>query len=144
MPFLKVNGKSLIVNRFKSSIHYSPFTIHLKQGFTLIEILLTLLIILAMVSILFSASGTFVSSRNVNLQGIATKIASREIENLRNMQYSSLPPTDSISDPDLSKLPAATATRTVADYDGSSKIKQVTININWIENGASKQIKLET
>src|SRR3989338_2133305 len=43
MPFLKINSKSIIVNR-NFSIHHSPFTIHfeVKRAFTLIEFLVVL------------------------------------------------------------------------------------------------------
>lgn len=115
-----------------------------KHGFTLIEILLLLVFILALVAILFSTSGTFAVSRSSNLQGIATKIASREVENLRKTDFAALPSTGSISDSDLSKLPQGSATRTVTDYQGNTKIKQVTIEVDWVDKGVPKNVKVET
>ncbi|OGE04309.1 hypothetical protein A3I53_00960 [Candidatus Curtissbacteria bacterium RIFCSPLOWO2_02_FULL_40_13b] len=123
-----------------------------KRGFTLVEILLSIFLILAIVSILFATSGTFVSSRKSSLQGVATKIASREIENLRNTAFASLPNCPSptgcnitvAEEPDLSKLPSSSATKTIDDYESSNKIKLVTINVNWTENAATQNIKLET
>lgn len=115
-----------------------------KRGFTLIEIVLSLFLILAIVSILFSASGTYIHSRRSNLRAIATKIASKQIETLRNTNFASLPPSGSFFDPDLNQLPSGSAIRTVADYQSSTKIKQVTTQVSWIESNVSEQIVLET
>lgn len=115
-----------------------------RRGFTLIEIALSLLFILALVTILLTASGTFRTTRKGNLQGIATKIASRQIESLRNTAFASLPVSGNFSDPDLSKLPNSSASQTLDDYEASTKIKLVKIQVNWTESGATQNIKLET
>lgn len=113
-------------------------------GFSLIEIVLSIFIILALVTILFTASATLRTSRNSNLQGLATEIASRQIENLRNTAYASLPAngTTSFSDSNLSKLPNSTATQTFSDY--GTDIKQVTLQVSWQESGVNKNIKIDT
>ncbi len=124
----------------------------MRDGFTLVEILLSIFIILAIVSILFATSGTFVSSRKSNLQSIATKIASRQIENLRNTAFDSFPACpgpagcniSAVEEPDLAKLPSGSATKTLDDYEASDRIKLVTIDVNWTENNANQNIKLET
>ncbi|OGD58942.1 hypothetical protein A3I57_02975 [Candidatus Beckwithbacteria bacterium RIFCSPLOWO2_02_FULL_47_23] len=128
------------------------YTLNARSGFTLIEIALSLVFILAMIVILLTASGTFRTTRKGNLQGVATKIASRQIENLRNTAFASLPncpsPTGcsitSAEEPDLSKLPSGSATKTLDDYEASTKIKQVLIKVNWTENAAPQEIKIET
>jgi len=128
------------------------YTLNARSGFTLIEIALSLVFILAMIVILLTASGTFRTTRKGNLQGVATKIASRQIENLRNTAFASLPncpsPTGcsitSAEEPDLSKLPSGSATKTLDDYEASTKIKQVLIKVNWTENTAPQEIKIET
>ena len=136
------------------AIRHSPFAIRiakgqkLNSGFTLIEILLALLNIIAMLAIFFTTSSTYVSSRSTNLQSIASKIASCDIEQLRKTDYSMLangtvgipPPCDQ----DLPKLPQRQATRTLSDYSGNNKIKQATILITWVDNAANKNIKMET
>ena len=128
------------------------YTLNARSGFTLIEIALSLVFILAMIVILLTASGTFRTTRKGNLQGVATKIASRQIENLRNTAFASLPncpsPTGcsitSAEEPDLSKLTSGSATKTLDDYEASTKIKQVLIKVNWTENAAPQEIKIET
>lgn len=125
-----------------------PKSVH-RPGFTLIEIVLSLLLILAILTVFFASSSTYTTSRGANLAGIATKIASRQIETLRKTDYASLPSCPSpagcpISDSDLSKLPSGTAKQIVEDYQTSPDIKQVTVRVDWIVSGAAKNIKLDT
>ena len=156
MPKL-VNSSRFIVHRILKTVNPAdaqamagrrePITVNRRlwrQGFTLIEILLYLLLVLAMVTILFSASGTYITSRRSNLQSVAAKIASRDIETLRKSDFASLPGTGSFSDPDLSKLPSSTANRTITDYEGDSDIKKVEILIAWTEKGVAQQLKMDT
>ena len=142
MPFHKVNSKLIIVNRKNRR------PIHRKDlGFSLIEIVLSTFLILIFVSIVLSASGTFIATRKSNLAYIATKIASRHLEFLRKSTWTeitALPPgTVSISDSDLAKLPTAAATRSISNYSQtSSKIKQVIMKITWRENNANRELKI--
>ena len=122
-----------------------------KPGFTLIETAISLVFILAMIVILLTASGTFRTTRRGNLQGIAAKIASCEIERLRKLgftQVSTLPSSDSVEPPcnaDVTaKLPSGSTTRSISDYDVSGKIKLITVQVNWTESGTAQNIKLET
>jgi len=115
-------------------------------GFSLIEIVLSTFLILIFVSIVLSASGTFIATRKSNLAYIATKIASRHLEFLRKSTWTeitALPPgTVSISDPDLAKLPTSAATRSIGNYQTSSRIKQVIMKITWKENNANRELKM--
>ncbi|MDO8487087.1 MAG: hypothetical protein Q7S45_02245 [Candidatus Curtissbacteria bacterium] len=115
-----------------------------RGGFTLLEIVLALFLILAIIVMLLSASGTLVSSRSSNLRSIAAKIGSREIESLRKMDFDSLPPTGSFADADLSKLPQGAATQTLTSYQTSPDIKLVTIQVNWVENSVTKSLSEDT
>lgn len=139
-----VHGKIKTVNRQRTKNNL--------PGFSLIEVVLSMFVILALISILFAASGTYRHSRNSQLQTIATKIASRKIEILRKTDYTAIPDlgTSSFSDSDLAKLPASTANLTVADYPPScsptcsSDIKQITVTVNWTEGGVVKTISEDT
>ena len=107
-------------------------------------------LILALVAILLTTSTTYIHSRRTNLQTMATKMASCEVERLRKLAFSQLPPVDGQFDAscmaDLPKLPAGTTLRLVADYGSPAnpKIKQVTTAVSWTEKGLAQQIKLET
>jgi len=121
----------------------------LKKGFSYVEILLSMFLILALVAILLTTTTTYIHSRRTNLQTIATKMASCEIERLRKLGFAQLPTDGSIDascTTDLSKLPAGTTTRLVADFGSppNPKIKQITVAVSWTEKGNAQQIKLET
>ena len=115
-----------------------------RNGFSLIEIVLSLFVILALITILLTTTATLRTSRNSNLRVTATQIASRQIENLRNTAYASLPANGSttFSDANLTKLPNSTATQTFSDY--GTDIKQVTLQVSWQESGVNKNIKIDT
>lgn len=114
-----------------------------KKGFTLIEVLLSSFFFIALITILLSSSGTLLNTRKTNLETVASKVASKQIENLRNMPYASVT-SGSIVDGDLSKLPQGAGTKTVTSYQSSADIKDVLITVTWVENHASKQLKMET
>jgi|SRR3989344_7998232 len=121
---------------------------HLRPGFSYVEILLSLFLIIALIAILLTTSTAYIHSRRTNLQTIATKMASCEIERLRKLAFASLPANNGAFDAsctaDLSKLPSSSTLRTVTNYGGNSKIKQFTTQVNWTEKGLTQEIKLET
>jgi len=92
------------------------------------------------------------TSRRSNLQSIAAKIASCEIEQLRNASFSSISIGTNIDltapcNQDVSRLPTPkSAKRTVANYGSPAdpKIKQVTIQVNWTDSGVPKELKMDT
>ncbi len=114
-------------------------------GFSLIEIVLSMFVILAIVSILFTVSATYNVSRKSSLQGIAADIADRQIETLRNTAYTSISlGTSSFTDSNLTKLPGGTTNQTVTTYQSSLDIKQVSILISWTESGIAKSFSMDT
>jgi len=115
-----------------------------KPAFTLVEILLTLVFSTTLAMMLLIAASTLVQTHRSNLQTIAARIATKEVETLRNTVYASLPSSGSLSDPDISKLPNGSATRTMATYLGSADMKQATITVNWVEKGLAQTLSLNT
>lgn len=95
-------------------------------------------------AILLIASVSLTQRHASNLQGIAAKIASKEIEKLRNTDFATLPSSGSFTDPDLPKLPSGAAVRTIANYQSSTQIKQATITVTWQVNGANRQVFMDT
>lgn len=122
----------------------SSFQFQVSQGFTLLETVISLFLIIAIITILLTSSSVQLASRGSNLQGTAVKIASRQIETLRNTDFSLLPASGAFTDPDLAKLPQGSAQTTIGDYREDPDIKQVTIQVTWVVGGAPKETKLET
>ena len=149
-----VHSSQLSVHRFFSSVNREPITVNclrLRPGFSYVEILLSLFLIIALIAILLTTSAVYIHSRRTNLQTIATKMASCEIERLRKLAFASLPANgtndiDASCSADLPKLPSSTARRTVADFGSPAnpKIKKITVAVSWTEKDLAQEIKLET
>jgi type II secretory pathway pseudopilin PulG len=129
-----------------------------NSGFSLIEILISLLFIGALVTILFTTTGSLFTRRQSDLQSVAAKIATKEIEYLRGLDFSTLksksgtincPPgtTDGITPADFNNLRAGCMAREITDYatPPSQKIYKVKVTINWRnDNNANKSLQMET
>jgi len=140
-----------------------------NPGFSLIEILLSMFFILAIVGILFSTSGSLLTRRQSDLQSIATKVATKEVERLRADTFTNLygflncpagspPPSNTtydipIVDSDLTdtgKLGRnnAIGTTHISCYDDPSlpaDFLEIQVDIKWDnDNGAEKHIYMDT
>src|SRR3990167_6980604 len=161
MPFLGVLRTEIIDRSRKlcklPTTNYELRTHHWRrrrQGFSLIEIVIALFVIVALGMILFSSSGTLFATRNSKLQELAAKIASREVENLRITPFTTLitirPAQSDGSEKtylactsnslaaELAKLKNSVCTESVLNYDNKSDttnpitdIKHFTIIVNW-------------
>lgn len=147
MPKLVNSLKLTVHGSYTKTVNREPKTLNrrdLRPAFTLIEILLTLFFSATLAILLLTAAGTLVQTHRSNLQTIAARIATKEIETLRNTAYTSLPGDGSVTDPDISKLPGGSAIRTMASYQSSADIKQATITVNWTEKGLAQTLSLNT
>ncbi|MCA9397905.1 hypothetical protein KC573_03670, partial [candidate division WWE3 bacterium] len=77
---------------------------------------------------------------------IGLSIAVEQMEIYRAMDFNLLPDAPvSVSDPDLVKLPDGSGTVTVTDYGSAdSGIKQVLVEIEWDDKGASRVVSLDS
>lgn len=62
----------------------------LKSGFSLVEILISLLFIGTLVTIMFTSTGSLLVRRQSNQQALAAKAATKEIERLRGLSFATL------------------------------------------------------
>jgi len=141
-----------------------------NSGFSLIEILISLLFIGALVTILLTTTGSLFTRRQSDLQSVAAKALTKEIERLRGESYSKL--TDgsngdlvhdstcpsvypTAQNNDLKNLRNPQLCRNLYDYedpnpetsnpDGSTKIVGVTITVYWEnDNGVEKSLPMDT
>lgn len=136
------NIKQETVN--KESLKFNISSFKLKFAFSLVEILVTVFIVMILGTILLTTSGTIAQRFRINLQSIAARIGSKEIERLRNLDYASLPASGSFSNSEITSLPSGTAYRNVSNYQSSPDIKLINITISWLLNGVNRQISMET
>ena len=124
-----------------------------KVGFSLIEITISMFLIAAFGVILTSASGSLLSRRRTDLTAIASKAATKEIEHLRNLSYSSINPdptphacsSEFIQAGTSSYLPSCMIGRSVYLNDPSSGLKRVVITLSWTSSGGNTRfVVMET
>ncbi len=162
MPFTSVQDKPFhklldcYIAKLLKEKQFNNSTIQqFNNGFSLVEILLSLFLLSSLLAILFSTTGSLFTRRTSDLQAIATKIASRDIENQRNTPFGSLPATTiggcdyTFPDADLSKLHTkygnGCVTRTRTDYGSDPNIQWVTVTVNWrTDNGAAQTVQMDT
>jgi len=107
-----------------------------QRGFTIIEVLISILIIGVILILLQSVLRGGYLARNAKNQVVALTIVRNELEGLRAGGYDALPASGSFSDSLLSTLPGgATANITVSDYNDTTK--QVSATVTWTDPGYS-------
>jgi len=115
-----------------------------KFGFSLIEVIIAMGLVLTTMLLFGIAVNTVPLVRTAGDQNLAYHLAAKQVETLRNTDFASLPGSGSFSDPGLSLLPAGAASRTVVDYEGDSKIKQATVVVSWQDRTTTRSITLTT
>jgi len=105
-----------------------------QAGFSIIEVVMSLLIVGIVFLVYNTAANTLVLNRNMKNQELAFRIASAEIDTVRAGGYANIPATGAVTDTQLALLPgAATETLTVTTYD--TRTKQVQATVAWFEPG---------
>lgn len=114
------------------------------SGYTLMEVIVALAIVLVMLVIFGGAVSTIPLTKTARNQNVAYHIAAKKIEELRNTAFASLPGSGPFSDSALSELPGSTGTLTIVNYESSTAIKHVTVQVSWSENATSRNVTLDT
>ena len=114
------------------------------KGFSLIEVIIASAMVISSLVIFCVALSTVPLTRTTRNQNIAYHIAAKKIEDLRRTAFASLPASGPFNDPGLSYLASSTASLTVADYQGSGEIKDISVTVNWVQQGATKNVILQT
>ena len=116
-----------------------------QAGFTIVELLVTIAIVGITTA---SLSSLFISIQNVQKQttyvDTATRAAQREIETLRNDNYSSLTPGQ--SDDFTSQLPSALqhASGSVQVSQPSTDLRRVDVTVSYAANGSQHKVMLSS
>lgn len=105
------------------------------NGYSLVEIIVSLGIVAVFFVLFQAAAGTTIINRNVKHQDIALRIAQTKIDALQALPYASLPASSAFSDPLLASLPAGSAVVSMADFN--AKMKQATVTVYWQEPGGN-------
>ena len=117
-----------------------------QHGFTLIELVVALGIILLTVFVFGIAVSSLPLTRSASNRNIAYHAAGQKIEEMRNTPFAFLPSSGTFTYAILSELASSTAQLTMSSYSGYdiNSIKQAVVNITWYENGTWQSVQLNT
>lgn len=137
-------GRSNLVRIAKTNQNWSWHD-SLEKGFSLIETIIALGLVLATIFIFSSALSALPLTKSVRNQNVAYHIAAKRVEELRNTPFASLPASGgNFTDLGLANLASSTANFTIGNYESSTQIKQVTVTVTWWEQAVAKNVILET
>lgn len=124
----------------------SQFWRRRRPGFSLIELVISMFLIVVLASIVVTAANGLNTRRRTDLSAIAGKAATKEIEHLRNLEFLSLATANNQAcDSELGgQLQNCRIDRTVSNYPGITNVKQVAITLSWTYQGHSKFVTMET
>ena len=114
-----------------------------QSGFSLIEIVVSMVIILILFDLFIIEMSALKVSERQRYENIAYHIANKKMENLRSTTFSSLPSSGSIVDTQLALIPTGAGTYTISDYAGFSGLKEFVVTVTW-NDGENKSVVLKT
>ncbi len=108
---------------------------HTHRGFTLIEVLVSILILGAMLVFYTSSFSATKLTRDAQRKDVALRVIEQKLEELRALTYAGLPASGTFSDPLLTSLPNGIASTTISTYNAA--IKKATVGVSWIEGSST-------
>ncbi len=114
-----------------------------QAGLSLVEVIVSMLMIAVILVLYASALSMVNASRKLRYENLAYHIANTQMETLRQVPYSSLSGSGTISDALLSQIPSGSGSYDVASYPGYTGLKEITVTVTW-NDGLSKQVQLKT
>lgn len=112
------------------------------EGFTLLETIVSIMIVGIVVVIFSTGSNTFILTRDAKQQDIAAHIASSKLALVRENGYAALPSDGPFADPLLSALPYGAASTSVTVVN--AKTKQVDVIVGWKRGETQRSVTLTT
>lgn len=121
-----------------------------NKGTTFVELIIAVGVIgVALLSLILVIIYGIKVNRQAKLLTLSYEIAGKEMETLRNTPFTNLinqtnGPFYSDANTDLAKLPNGSGNLTIRNYEGSTQIKEIIINISWDNLGQNKTTTFTT
>lgn len=121
-----------------------------EEGVSLIESLLVIVVVFSIVFLLASLPNALNLINKSKHLSLATKIASKQIEDKRDIKYRDLiNGTSTIEDPRLRELPEGLGTIEIGPCEpaictNEEQVKQVNIQVSWQDSSKTQTVTLET
>ena len=125
-------------------LQFKPF-LNNKKGLSLIEIIISValmsLVLLMITPVLFLEK----TNKSIGYLVLASQIASRKMEELKQLPFANLPAngTTTISDPDILNLPNGEGFIFAEDYESTNSLKHIAVLINWKSGESTSTYKLD-
>ncbi|MDP4001197.1 MAG: hypothetical protein Q8P83_03075 [bacterium] len=124
-------------------LRVSGYVLRDQKGSSLIEVIISLFMITVLFILYISALNTVAITKKLRYENLAYHVANKQMEDLRGIDFASLPSSGTIIDTQLALIPQGSGTFTVADSGSYSGIKEVTVTVTW-NDGVAKQVELKT
>lgn len=121
-----------------------------QKGSTLVELLLVIVVIGSLVYLLTSLPNAMYLLNKSKYLSLAKEIASKQIQDKRNISYANLiNDTSAISDTRIALLPGGKGGLVIEDCDPlicthNEQIKKITVNVTWKDNNKNQSVSLST
>ncbi len=121
-----------------------------ESGVSLVEAILVILIVGMTALLIGSLPNSFSLIGKSSHEAVAKEIALKKIEGLRSQTYDNLANgTSVLVDSRLSNLPTGSGQVTIGDCPNNvctngELIKQVDVNVDWVEAGKPREVKIST
>jgi prepilin-type N-terminal cleavage/methylation domain-containing protein len=100
-----------------------------SSGFTFIEILIAVAVMLGLVALYGATLHTFSVTSDTSSEDIALRVASQKVDDLRAGGYAALPASGTFADSQLARIPSGAASTTITALN--AKTKQVQVTVSW-------------
>jgi Tfp pilus assembly protein PilV len=114
-----------------------------KRGMSLIEVIISMFFLGVMLILYSAALNTVSLSKKLRNENTAYHVASKKMEELRSIPFSSLPGSGTIADPTLANIPSGSGSFTVSDHVGFTGLKELTVTVTW-NDGAARQVVIRS
>ncbi|HBF67287.1 MAG TPA: hypothetical protein DDW36_02575 [Candidatus Magasanikbacteria bacterium] len=109
-----------------------------KTGFSLVDVLVALGILITMAVLLGAFVYTQTLRRSVNYEVVAARVATDALEELKNTSWEMLASSGTISHTSLSVLPNGAGSFSVSVSTSSDALREAEVIIQWRDHGQDK------
>lgn len=115
----------------------------MRRGFSLVEMLVSLLIISVAVAFSTLVVGAIKTTRDSTFENIASHIAASKLDELRALGYDALPAAGPFDDAGLASLPQGQASTSITVWNAETA--QTAVGVSWRSaDGSTRVISLMT
>ena len=114
-----------------------------QSGMSIVEVLVSIAIVGSLIVLYAAAFNVSTLSRTMRSENLAYHIASKRMEELRNMDYAALPASGTFSDPLMASLTSGAGSYTRANYSTYTGMQELVVTVTWFE-GRSRSVQVRT